>query len=346
MADVARAAGVSKNAVSLALRHDPQIPAGTRERIEKIARELGYRYDPVAAELMARLRKRGAGARATIALFNANQDPDALTRHPTIPTYVDGCRRRATERGYGLDPFWLHDPAVRGHALLRIMRSRGLRGVLLVGMMRTNRIPAHFQPIIDAFPCIITGVRSREPALSFACVDHYNLTLRAVEKALVLGYRRPALVLDRTIDKLVDGRFSAGYLIGLGALPPARRPQPFYEVDAARKDRSTFARWLATEKPDMIFTLYHEVRSWLEELGYRVPRDIGLAQLERRANHPDWAGMEQHNDLSGEAAVDMVIGMMHRGEHGAPAFPRASLIGSSWINGASLPPRGGEKDEG
>ncbi len=33
MTDIARRAGVSKNTVSLALRHDPQIPAATRARI-------------------------------------------------------------------------------------------------------------------------------------------------------------------------------------------------------------------------------------------------------------------------------------------------------------------------
>ena len=41
MLDVARAANVSKNTVSLALRNDSQIPPSTRERIRKIAEELG-----------------------------------------------------------------------------------------------------------------------------------------------------------------------------------------------------------------------------------------------------------------------------------------------------------------
>lgn len=339
MADVARAAGVSKNAVSLALRHDPQIPPATRERIERVARELGYRYDPAAAEMMSRLRKRDGGYRATIAVFNAHQDPEAFTRHATIPTYLAGCRRRAAERGYGLDTFWLHDPAVRGQTLLRIMHSRGLRGVLLVGMMRTNRIPAHFQPVIDAFPCLVTGVRSREPALSYACADHYDLTLRAMEKALALGYRRPGLVLDRTIDELVGGRFSAGYFMGRRTLGAGQHLSPFYDVASARQDRPIFDEWLRRERPDMIFTLYHEVRLWLEAAGYRVPETIGLAQLERRSKHPDWAGMEQHNDSSGEAAVDMLIGMILRGEKGPPAFPRATLVGTTWTDGPTLPPR-------
>ena len=43
MSDIARRAGVSKNAVSLALRRSAQIPEKTRRRIEKIAQSLGLR---------------------------------------------------------------------------------------------------------------------------------------------------------------------------------------------------------------------------------------------------------------------------------------------------------------
>jgi transcriptional regulator with XRE-family HTH domain len=40
---IAAEAGVSPSTVSLALRQSPKIPAGTRARILKIAKRLGYR---------------------------------------------------------------------------------------------------------------------------------------------------------------------------------------------------------------------------------------------------------------------------------------------------------------
>ena len=46
MSDVAKAAGVSKNSVSLAFRNDPRIPVCTRERILRIAEKLGYQKNP------------------------------------------------------------------------------------------------------------------------------------------------------------------------------------------------------------------------------------------------------------------------------------------------------------
>lgn len=340
MAQVAREANVSKNTVSLALRNDPRIPEATRRRIKKVADRLGYRRNAVVGELMAHMRRlKQANFQATLALINANQDRDAFNSHPTIPVYVEGVTRRATDLGYRLDSFWMHDPEINGDTLVRIMEARGIRGVLVVGMMKQNRLPEHFLPVVERFPCVVTGVRTREPAVSFACVDHHMLSLRAFEKALSLGYRRPALVLDEVIDRLVDGRFSSGYLIAQTRLPPSQRLRPFYQVQEAREDASLFFSWLDQEKPDVIFTLYNVVRHWLEEAGKRVPENVGLIQLEWRKSRPDWAGMNQHNDIASEAAIDMLISMIHNQEVGVPAFPRATLIGSSWVDGNTVQPR-------
>jgi len=337
MADVARRAGVSKNTVSLALRNDSQIPPATRTRIAKIARQLGYRKNPTVSHLMAELRgSRSPAFQAPLAILNAHTDPQAFRTHPTIPSYVEGCRRRAKELGYSLDPFWLHDPELDGKRLNRILRARGIRAVLVVGLMRENRLPERFLPTWREFPCVVTGVRTEEPTLSFACTDHHALAHSAFEHALRLGYHRPALVLDHVIDRLVEGRFTAGTFIAQQRLPVSQRTRPFFLVTEARQNPALFRRWMEREKPDLILTLYNVVKTWLDDLGLRVPRDLGLIQLEWRRDRPEWAGMNQHNDLVGEAAVDMAVGMIHRAEMGIPAFPRATLIGSTWTEGKTV----------
>jgi LacI family transcriptional regulator len=335
MSDVARRAGVSKNTVSLALRSDPQIPATTRARIARIASRMGYRRNPVVGELMARLHAGGSRRfQSTLALINAHSDPQAFTDHPTIPLYVKGCRRRANELGYRLDDFWMHDPTGSARRLMQIFHARGIAGGIIVGLMKENRIPEPFLPVIEALPFVVTGVRTRDPALSFACVDHHMVALRAFEKVLELGYKRPGLVLDREIDALVDYRFSAGYHTAQQSVPAQRRLRPFFDVSGARANGRVFREWLQREKPDVIFTLYNEVREWVEREGRGVPEDIALVQYEWRENKPEWPGMNQHNDLSGQAAVDMLVGMLHRGERGPPPFPLATLIGPSWAPAA------------
>jgi LacI family transcriptional regulator len=336
---IADQVGFSKNTVSLALRGDPSISAATRELIKKTADKLGYQPNAIVSHLIAQLRAgRTARFQAKLALINAHRDPKAFRTHATIPAYVAGCERRGLQLGYTFDPFWLHDPKLKAASLSRILHTRGIKGIIIVGLMDHNQLPAPLQPVWNEFPCVVTGVRTRDPALSFSCVDHHDLVIQAFERALALGYQRPALVVEDRIDRLVEGRFSGAMLTAQQSLPAARRVPAFMQPQQARSEGKPFQTWFARHKPDVLLSLYNIVFPWLKDRGVRVPEDVGVIQLEWRASHPEIAGMNQHNDAVGEAAVDMVVGQIHRNESGIPAFPRATLIGASWVEGASVRP--------
>lgn len=341
--DIARQVGYSKNTVSLALRGDRQIPESTRERIRKVAAKLGYQPNAVVSHLMAQLRaSRTLRLQAKLALVNANRDPQAFRTHPTVPTYVEGCESRAAKLGYGFDRFWLHDPTLNAARWLRILHTRGIKGLVLVGLMDTTHLPDELKPVWAQLPTVVTGVRTRDPALSFCCVDHHHLALTAFEQALALGYKRPGLVLDDVIDALVERRFSAGYLTGQRTLLPRAQHVPvFSEETGAQSEPAGFQAWLAKHQPDVIFTLYNNVIAWLKQSGRRVPEDIGVIQLEWRATRPEIAGMNQHNYVTGEAAVDMVVSQIHNNETGVQEFPRATLIGATWVEGQSVSSQAG-----
>jgi LacI family transcriptional regulator len=337
MATVAAKAGVSKNTVSLALRGDRRIPAITRERIERVASEVGYRKNPIVAHLMSELRKhKEPEYRRTLALLNGHPDPNAFTRHPTIAAWAQGCTRRAEAQGYIFDRFWLHDPELNGSRLARILKYRGIDGAIVLGTFDTNRLPEKFAVLWSKIACVVTGVRTHEPTLSFCCVDHHALMLEAVRQVLALGYRKPALVLSHTVDRLVEGRFSAGMWYGQSSLPSDRRVPAFDKADGSDRCFKAFKQWLERSKPDVLLTLHRDVKGWLDALGYEVPRDIGMVDLEHNPSTHDWAAMEQRNDLSGEAAVDMLISMLHNNELGIPTSPRATLGSSHWVSGVTV----------
>jgi LacI family transcriptional regulator len=309
----------------------------TRQRIRKIAEKMGYQPNAIVSHLMAQLRaSRTSRFQAKLALVNANLDPRAFTEHPTIPTYVEGCEARAQRLGYSFDRFWLHDPTLTAERWLRILQTRAIRGIVIVGLMDQNRLPPQFVPVWQGLPTVVTGVRTREPSLSFCCVDHHTLALMALEKALSLGYQRPALVLDEVIDNLVERRFSAGFLTGQRSLPKNRQIPLFTSISKAQKDPTQFFAWMDRHSPDVIFTLYNVVFQWLKQRRLRVPEDIGVIQLEWRETRPEIAGFNQHNRVTGEAAVDMVVSQIHNNEVGVQEFPRATLIGASWVDGPSV----------
>ena len=213
-------------------------------------------------------------------------------------------------------------------AFIESALAAGVRRIEVASFVNPRRVPqmADAEEVLRALPPR-TGVQ------------YVGLVLnrKGFERALAAGYKRPGLVLDPVIDELIEGRFTAGFLTGQSRLVPVKeRTQPFHEVAAARHDRTVFARWLEKNQPDVIFTLYHEVQRWLHDLGLRVPQDLGLIQYEWRPDHHEWAGMDQRNDLVGEAALDMLISMVHHNEHGVPDHPRATMIGCHWVDGETV----------
>jgi LacI family transcriptional regulator len=54
---------------------------------------------------------------------------------------------------------------------------------------------------------------------------------------------------------------------------------------------------------------------------------------------PELAGIDQNANLVGEAAVDLLIGQLQRNERGLPDYPKTTLVGGTWVDGASVRPR-------
>ena len=97
-----------------------------------------------------------------------------------------------------------------------------------------------------------------------------------------------------------------------------------------------FDRWLDENKPDAILCLNPVVRDWVEELGLKVPSDIGLANLNLVSDVSDWAGVNEQHEEIGAAAVDILVGALSRNELGLPPEPRRILIPGEWVPGSTL----------
>ena len=340
---IANTVGCSVTTVSDALRGQRWVRTETKARVEQAAAALGYQRDPLLSRFMSELKRTGRPAFvATLALINGHRDPAAFANHPTIPAYMKGCRRRAEELGYSFDEFWLHDPKLNAQKWLRMLETRGIPGGILVGLMDDSHVPEPLSLVVQKVPLVVTGVRTRDPVLPFAAVDHHQLALSAVEQALRLGYRRPALVLDRIIDRLIDGRIHAGFLIGQMQLPPAGRIPAFTTIAEARNDPAVFDRWLRRHRPDVLFTLYNEIFDWLERARMKVPADIGVLQLEWRSSRAEIAGFDQRNDRVGEAAVDMIVSLTREREYRPTPEVNAILISPTWRNGSTVAARPAE----
>ncbi len=337
MQTIADAAGVSKSAVSLALKNDPRLPETTRDRIQKLAVKLGYQRNPVMASLMAQLRaSRTPKFQSNLAWINCNEHQDMMHWH-TFRDFREGARARAIEMGYGLEDFWVGESGMSAMRLKQILNARNIRGLIAAAAQRPGKIYEGYESFWGNFSCGVVGIANVEPRLPSAMVDHYQTAKKATESVLELGYRRPALVLEPALDELLDGKFSAGFHTVTKRLPAETRPPHFAFHWKLEKE---FIDWYRKYQPDVIVTASIDIRKWLTTAGVSIPGEVGLAHLDLAPDMDDWAGMQQHNDQVGANAADLVIAQITRAETGPYDNPKILLINSTWVEGPSVRKQG------
>lgn len=334
MSAIARAAGVGKATVSLALRNDPRLRPETRERIQKVAEEMGYRANAVVSNLMAQLRaSRNPKYQATIAIFNAGPERKSLVTNTTFRAWMAGMKQRGEELGYALDEFWLEDPEMEPGRVRQILRARSIRGAVIAGVLNRREIPGRFDVLWEDLASVVVGVRPERPPLHFACNDQFSTAMHTAWELERLGYARPGLVIAPAIEQNIDHRFSAGFFAGWSQSEMEGRVPPW---DFSPEKEKEFGGWLRQYQPDVIVCTHPEIKDWVERAGLIVPDQIGLVHLDLTPELKGWSGMDQNNPLVGAFAVDLVVGQLHRNESGIPERPKCMMTESCWVPGGTL----------
>ena len=333
MQQIADAAGVSKSAVSLALRNDPRISEATRVRVQKIAQEMDYCRNPVVDSLMTQLRAgRQPTFQANLGLINCSSLRD-LTQNHTFRRLREGVLRRAEQLGYGVEEFWLQQPDMRPQRLKQIMETRGIHGLILVAAMSPDTIGDGYIKFWFNFACSVIGVTQLKDNLNCASNDQYLTARNATLKVIELGYQRPMLVVPAADDALLEDKFSAGFYSGTRSLRAKNRLSfvPF-ELNALHKATARIQKL----KPDVVITNKVELYDALLAEGVRIPEDLGLVHLDWHDGISHLSGMRQNNRVVGSAGVDLVVGQLQKNEHGVQEFPKVIQIESVWIDGATV----------
>jgi len=333
MQQIGQAAGVSKSAVSLAMRNDPRIPESTRLRIQTIAREMGYRRNPVVDSLMTQLRAgRQPTFQANIGLINCSPLKDLKGNH-TFRRLREGVARRAEDLGYGIEEFWLQQPDMRPQRLKQIVETRGIRALILIAALSPDTIDRGYVDFWYDFACAVIGVTHLNNKLNCSSNDQYLTARRATEKVFELGYKRPMLVVPPDDDALLEDKFSAGFYSAARRLAPKDQ---LAVVALDETDPGSALLAIRQQKPDVVITNKSELYNALQDDGVSIPKDLGLVHLDWHDALPNMAGMRQNNRIVGSAGVDLVVGQLQKNEFGSQEFPKVVQIESVWVDGPSI----------
>lgn len=338
--DIAAAAKVHHTTVSRALRNDRQISESVRQHIQALARTMGYRPNPFVSAFTAQVRSyRCAPKGAAILLL---QFYHAKSYSLWQNSYFEGIGARAGQLGFRVEHLLFQDLGSSTDRLTSVLRARGIRAlIILPAPAGTDLRPLDCRDL--ALTAIGHSVKS--PAIHRASPDFFqNMTL-ALRTLSDKGYGRIGFAVAQVDLTRFGERWLGAYNTWQNTLPRASRVpvhvNPFLTMPApialSHEDfvewppeaLHAYGSWLENHTPDVVLGSSGAFFRGIQKLGAKLDY-AGLGIL---PDLPHVGGIDQQASAIGGAAVDLVVGQLHRNEYGLPTHPATMLIEGTWVEG-------------
>ena len=332
--DIARRAGVSKMTVSLALRGHPHAAADTRDRLRRLAQDMGYRPNPLITANMALLRAgRRTAFAGTIAFAGLGESParDAPPNTQNTRIFL-GARRRAEALGYRIEWFQHDAETIDGQRLSDIFTARGILGVVLGAncMLEPQR---HLD--WARFALAAVGRTEVGQELHRTVGDYYRAVRDACQRCRARGYRRIGLAVTREHD-LAHQNLHRSAFLGAQAEWPRRDHVP--PLVAERWEPAPFLAWVRRHRPEVVIASYDDPLRWIRDAGLRTPEDLGLIRPHVNDRALGISGFLFDDAELGSASIDLVVEQLNHNERGVPETVKRVLLPGRWFEGKSLRP--------
>lgn len=332
--DIAALTGVHFTTVGLALRQDPRVKPATTATVLAAAQKLGYTRNAMLSALSAYRRTHGQRFAGVIA-YIYNYSPDDYEGNLAETTLRNSVSAYAKSQGFALETFRLGSTGLNAPQLSRILRARGIQGVLLPprlpvpGPMPELDWP-HLSVVAVGFS--ITNVPAHRVSIHHA--HNMRLCLRKLRER---GYRRIGLMLARQFSERSLGTMLGSYLAEQYSQPAGHHVAPLLVPDVTKP---ALGRWLRAQRVDCVILPGYplDACNWIRELSYKVPDKMGICLISRFGKSEEIAGIDEQNDLLGIAAGKGVVSLLQHNECGLPEYPVYTMIEGRWVDGPTVRP--------
>ncbi len=340
MKEVAQAAGVSLGAVSQALNDTGRLKPETRERIRRIAREMGYRPNPLVAALASkRFRQERSGATLPIAyLYRHGTDP--FTRRKDFPT-IHLSESEAADMGYSLHPHELPEDDRMAAHLGKTLLARGYAGVILAQCYGLNVLPRFPW---SQFPVVAKGNQNLNAPFYRVSKDWFRDVCSAWDTCAQRGYKRIGAAFFSAAPIHPDDRSRlAATLYSQQHYAKELPAVPYFY--GAREDLNGFHQWVSQNKPDVVL-LFPFIAAQFEQEGHRIPEDFALVHFTARDTTPydrRFTGFTTTEVRETRLALERLDWQIRHRILGPVQFPVETSVSSLWQEGETLPVLGPAK---
>ena len=258
--DIARATGYTANTVSRALSNKPDIASSTRERIQRVAREMGYVRNEMAGSLRS-------GVTQTLGVIVGGMS------NPYYAKMTDRIQDAAAAAGYSLLIFCSRDDAELEYRLVESAISRQVDGLLLFPCFGSQRSIDRLRAVGIPYVLMARYLKEGQDD-SVVCNEEQGAYLAT--RHLIERGRRPAYL--RSFDVLYGGeRRLGGFLRACGEAGLSDPPVALCRSDEAI--RSQLMQWHAQGINGLF--VFCDMEAWnactlLQAEGLRVPEDFAV----------------------------------------------------------------------
>lgn len=334
--EVAKRAGVSRATVSRVLNRSTEllVAAETRERVRRVAVELGYHPSAVARGLAGKPMN-------TIGVVMAYDLP-SVTSDPYLGPVLDGILE-ANKRRHQKTVLFTEDDWESALRNLPVYCDGHCDGLLLI----TPRMDSEIVPAMmrGDRPFLLVGDSREDDDLSCVDVDNVAIARDLVSQLLLAGHRRIAILCGNS-DFTSNGQRLAGYRQALeqAGVPCDERlviPGQYWEW-SGRENTERLMQLPAEVRPTGLFCSNGRVvlgaLQALKSLGLHVPNDVSVVTIDDNEEvceaRPPLTSAKLPLRMVGERAVESLLGQIHEGVEVGNRY----LLSAQLIVGQSVRP--------
>ena len=329
--DIARAADVSHSTVSRALADSPLVSAGTKERIQCLAKEMGYSPDSRARSLVT-------GHTLTIGLVVTT------INDPFIVEIVQSIETTARDHDYSIILATSNSDPERELAAVEMLQSKRVDSVIVT----SSRVGALYQEHLERLgvPVVLLNSHGQQRgAYTFSInVDNPHGARLATEHLIELGHRRIAYVAGAVVLSPDQGR-RTGYQQALEKAGIAHDPALVVSGTgrAGGGERALAALRRLPELPSAVFC-YNDMTAIgllraARAAGMSVPGDLAVVGFDdipfASFVYPSLTTISQPKAEMGKRAVKMALSLMAGGPGNGEEIASVIVIGKLVVRESS-----------
>lgn len=318
--------------VSLALRRNPRISLAVRQKIQALARRVGYQPDPEVSRFMTYLRSAKPHQRgAVIGFLHCLAEKSPWRYDVRFAKFHASAAKRCEELGYRLEEYWVSEPGMTPRRLDGILRTRGIEGVLLTPLFQGGKYAALD---FSNLAVVAIGYSVLKPKVNRVSANHFHATSLALSKIQQHGYKKPGLYILDDVDTIYGHQIVAAFRYHEFRFTKGQRLWP--SLISRTMSEQEFISWVESSRPDVVLGPGAEPLTWLKNAGWSVPGKIGYVNLSWMESDPECAGIALNYEGVAASAVDLLVTHINHRQRGIPGSPFSVQIEGSWVEGRSI----------